>query len=207
MPKGEAFQITREYLIKMGVTNITEDGRVFKGDYEMSQFKITRKHKFSDDVSYYVFQLYDPEIYQRQRQKDGSSKHPGQRIILTHRAVFAWYYGSCPKGCDIDHIDGNPFNNNINNLRAIPHRENIRQRKIQGNQFFNAKRLRAIDVYKELCEYARQIKLIPWYEKDLPCGFKEFLEEYQNYATPENFTSEIKAEMLDYVNNYKNKGV
>ena len=40
-----------------------------------------------------------------------------------HRVVWKWIYGQEPKE-HIDHIDGNPGNNRINNLREASHVEN-----------------------------------------------------------------------------------
>jgi hypothetical protein len=39
-----------------------------------------------------------------------------KKNYLLHRIIFMMFYGYLPE--EIDHIDGNPLNNNINNLRA-----------------------------------------------------------------------------------------
>lgn len=48
----------------------------------------------------------------------------GQRHYLAHRLAWIWFYGQWPK-YDIDHIDHNPGNNRISNLRDVPHSENM----------------------------------------------------------------------------------
>lgn len=43
---------------------------------------------------------------------------------LEHRLVWAWHYGKCPEF--IDHVDNNPRNNRIGNLRPATFSENMR---------------------------------------------------------------------------------
>lgn len=46
-----------------------------------------------------------------------------------HRIVYEIMYGNIPDGKQIDHIDGNPFNNQINNLRCVDAKLNNRNMK------------------------------------------------------------------------------
>ena len=50
--------------------------------------------------------------------------------FLVHRAVWEAFNGSIKEGYEIDHIDGNPENNALNNLQMITHKENIQKREI-----------------------------------------------------------------------------
>ena len=47
---------------------------------------------------------------------------------LTHRMAWFLHHGRWPAG-DIDHIDGNPSNNKLSNLRDVTHCVNIQNRK------------------------------------------------------------------------------
>ena len=47
------------------------------------------------------------------------------------------FNGPIPEGYDIDHIDGNPKNNNLDNLQAITHRENVKRRKMDYSYTVN----------------------------------------------------------------------
>lgn len=49
-----------------------------------------------------------------------------------HRVCWKLYYGHDPVN-DIDHIDHNPLNNRIDNLRDVTHRENCRNLKLNRN--------------------------------------------------------------------------
>jgi hypothetical protein len=52
----------------------------------------------------------------------------GGRQLSAHRVAFALYHGRWPERF-IDHIDGNPANNAISNLRECSHRENMCNRR------------------------------------------------------------------------------
>lgn len=50
--------------------------------------------------------------------------------FLVHRVVWECFNGEIPDKMDIDHIDGNPKNNNLDNLQLLSHAENLRKRNI-----------------------------------------------------------------------------
>jgi hypothetical protein len=53
--------------------------------------------------------------------------------LLSHRVIWALIHGEWPPEF-IDHIDGNPLNNRIENLRAVSHSENCKNaRKSKRN--------------------------------------------------------------------------
>ena len=51
------------------------------------------------------------------------------RNVMAHRVVWKWHYGTEP--AEIDHIDGNPSNNVIGNLRAASRQDNVRNTRIR----------------------------------------------------------------------------
>lgn len=44
-----------------------------------------------------------------------------------HRIVYECFKGPIPKGQEINHIDGNPHNNNIDNLELVTHTDNCKK--------------------------------------------------------------------------------
>jgi hypothetical protein len=61
-----------------------------------------------------------------------STNHTGHKVgtiwllpVFAHRAAWALHYGTMPKA-DIDHIDGDPANNRIANLRDVSREINLR---------------------------------------------------------------------------------
>jgi hypothetical protein len=55
-----------------------------------------------------------------------------QYNVMLHRVVWCLHYGEWPK-YSIDHIDGDPSNNRIANLRDVPMAENLRNRRRMKN--------------------------------------------------------------------------
>ena len=47
------------------------------------------------------------------------------RTVYAHRLVYEAYVGTIPDGMEIDHIDGDPANNHVNNLRLVTHQQNV----------------------------------------------------------------------------------
>ena len=48
-----------------------------------------------------------------------------QVTLYTHRFIYIMFLGDIPDGQIIDHIDENPFNNKIENLRSLTRVQNI----------------------------------------------------------------------------------
>lgn len=51
-----------------------------------------------------------------------------------HRVIWEMFNGEIPQGFEVDHIDGNPSNNLITNLRLLTHNQNLHSsRKLTRN--------------------------------------------------------------------------
>jgi hypothetical protein len=52
--------------------------------------------------------------------------------IETHRLIWLYHFGDIEKGLEIDHIDRNPLNNCIENLRVVTKSQNQMNSKARG---------------------------------------------------------------------------
>ena len=76
------------------------------------------------------------------------------KMHYVHKLVWEAYMGEIPKGLEIDHIDENPHNCSLDNLRLLTHRENASSYHRNKNGFiFSEKRDEIIKDYLELKNY------------------------------------------------------
>lgn len=117
-------------------------------EVEKTVRELPRVTAIDDEHQSFLGKVYD-------RTPDGHFKK-GRYL---HRDVWAWYFGEPPKGYHIHHIDGNPANNNIENLKLLTAYQHRQIHVPKGEQI--AKPLRTF-----VCEV---------------CG-----KEYQTFATGNN---------------------
>jgi len=91
-----------------------------------------------DLLKYIYYQngyLFWKETIHNKCQKDcpiGSKNNLGylrvqfkKKRYYVHRVIWEYFNGPIPTGYEIDHIDGNPCNNKIENLRLLTHIQNL----------------------------------------------------------------------------------
>lgn len=116
MRQNYATHLTRDYLEFLGITNVTEDGRIFTKDGELTPYQ--RKDGYTQIV------LYSPTIRQTISPEERTSAS-GQIVLCTHRVVYVWFNRIQPDGLIIHHKDSNKANNHISNLRLETPKNNI----------------------------------------------------------------------------------
>lgn len=113
--------ITKDYLKKLGITDVTPDGlHVYKNGEEVHQSKTRSGKKYYLSVG-----LYDPERRQALPVEERKSSS-GQFVLGVHVINYVWNSGKDkPQGVVIDHVDNDPFNNHIDNLQPKTPKENL----------------------------------------------------------------------------------
>ena len=106
-------QITRSYLEYLGVTEVTEDGKIFTQKGELKPTFIGNGTR-PNEQRRYEFRI----------QKNGERAR-----VLVYHAVYAWFHGEVPYGKELHHRDGNPLNNSIDNLVALTHEEHVQEHR------------------------------------------------------------------------------
>lgn len=135
-------RLTISDLITGGITDCTEDGRIFRNGKEIKLNKIKSGYKGKYYDGFYIYDLDEngqrikiENIYKR-KTKDGKEHRYESyiykaRVICAHRAVWLWNENKkngiteIPVNFDIDHIDNNPHNNNYSNLQLMSREENL----------------------------------------------------------------------------------
>lgn len=114
-------QITKSYLEYLGVTEVTEDGKVFTKRGE-------RKPKVRNKAGRLSIALYDDEN-RKSIPKDKRNSNSGYVDIQLHQIVYAWFNSEVPYGKEIHHKDGNHLNNSKDNLIALTHAEHVKEHR------------------------------------------------------------------------------
>lgn len=132
---GRTKQLTKQNLLDLGITNVTEDGKVFKGDTELKQVKRLGPSNWRHPKPYLYVVIPDKsqKIY---LENYGNSFYTYKPVTLAvHRIVWAWFNNEAKEGLVIHHIDGDNTNNNLNNLVEITSEKANQIKTVSRNQY------------------------------------------------------------------------
>ena len=132
-----AKKLTKELLQANGITEITKDGRVFKGEKEIFPHWIPGNRPYlglliyERDENGHLIKGKD-RIY-KYKKADGSigeskSWQAKNRTSGLHRIMWAWHYGEVPEGMVVDHIDNKHetlHDYRLENLQLLTPQENL----------------------------------------------------------------------------------
>ena len=141
-----AAELTKEYLMKLGITNVTPDGlHIYKGSEELAQYIPKAKNV---KRRYFRVSLYDPELRQA-TPKEERTKTTGAIIIPVHVINYVWNRGPRKLGLVVDHIDNNQLNNHIDNLQLISQRENVMKEREASTKQLKCRLDKPISYYED----------------------------------------------------------
>lgn len=104
-----ANELNRAYLENLGITEVSNDGHIYAGTFELPQTTInTNNHT----KQYRIISVKDPD----------TSK---LKSLCVHRVVAAWYMGCVPDGMVVDHINNDSLDNRLENLQLLSPKQNL----------------------------------------------------------------------------------
>ena len=120
--KGKKLKVTEHTPIAMFVKDypkyaVTTTGDVYS--FAQNEPKILTPRKTTQNGKYLQVSLYN----ESSKRNDKGMKLPEQ--VYIHHLVYKTFVGEIPEGLEIDHIDCNPANNHLSNLRLITKQQNI----------------------------------------------------------------------------------
>lgn len=184
-------QLTKEYLMKLGIQHVTEDGKVYgrlyKEDNQLlvpvinnsGYFCIVRKYLDENDKPVKIYKYAT---------KEAPYHYIYQHIVIpVQRIVYAWYHADgIPKGMVVDHINNDKSDNRLENLQLLTPSENLTKDK-DWMRVKKIKRLNSVTYYnvRLLCvsnyyETAKRHKDRIW-AHDLRCQISN-LRAIKTYA-------------------------
>jgi hypothetical protein len=104
---------------------IWKDIPEYRGFYQASNLGNTKNTKTGKILMSYIINKYGHsrvKLY----------KNNIKKSYYVHRLILETFIGPCPPGMECRHLDGNPENNKLENLKWGTRLENINDRKLHG---------------------------------------------------------------------------
>lgn len=135
------------------------------------------------------------------------SKHNhawGVRIMkkryLVHRVIYEIMIGKIPDGYDIDHIDRNPHNNKLSNLRAVPHWLNMRNLSLREGTRSGVTGVHYKEIYDKRAGYTYTGWRAEWCGFDGKCYTKLFSTKKYGYDEAFRMACEYREKIINELN-------
>lgn len=82
-------------------------------------------------TSFYIDKMFEEKVaaIKWYKNKSSNKKYYVRGCLSRNNMIYIHrFLTNCPEGLTVDHIDGNPFNNTMSNLRVCTLKENIKNR-------------------------------------------------------------------------------
>lgn len=158
MSKIYSRALTKEYLVKHGVKEITKDCKVIFEDGRV----LEKEEDFTKDKKGYLrFNVYELDengniikipAKKRYKEKIYHTYTYKERTIGIHRAMFAWFNDEVPEGLVIDHISNKHdtlYDNRLENLQLTTQRENAIKDKHLSTRELKCKMTLPLSYYED----------------------------------------------------------
>lgn len=142
-------RLTKQDLINAGITEITENGEVYRGEVKLN-FSTNSK-------GYKMISIYDRDENGNMIKIIPKNATPGYyvykaRTIGLHRAMWAWFYGEVPEGMVVDHKNNQHeelADYNLNNLQILTPAQNLEKEKGKSERTMKCKLNKSREFYEE----------------------------------------------------------
>lgn len=153
--KNYASQLTKDELIKNGITLVTEDGYVFKGDKQVTP---------SVSVGgYFVFPLYELDENGDKIKKPIKRQFKGckkisdtyvyaMKTVGLHRLMWAWFHDEVPEGYIVDHINNKheaQEDYRLDNLQLLTPAKNVAKERGESTKQIKCKLNKPLSFYED----------------------------------------------------------
>lgn len=153
--RNYASRLTKDELIKNGITLVTEDGLVFRGEQQV---------KFSiNSAGYWVVPIYVLDENGNKIKKPIKRQYKDRshmtdtyvydsRIIGLHRLMWAWHFSEVPEGYVVDHISNKHENledYHLSNLQLLTPGENLAKERRTSTRQMKCSLKRPLSWYED----------------------------------------------------------
>ena len=154
MRKEYCSKLTKQDLIKMGITNVTEDGIVYGLDNISKSYTINKQGYLT--INLYELDSDGNRIKMPIKRYFNRSKVPTNtyiyksRVFSLNRIMWAWFYGEVPAGYVVDHINNKHTkleDYKLENLQLLTPAENIAKEKSESNRLMKCNLKKPLDEY------------------------------------------------------------
>ena len=135
-------------LLDITIDNITYKN--FLGDYWVSNYGHVARILFNEFGNLKSFFLLEQDTSNSGHKRVEIKINSKPTKFYVHRMVYIAWVGPIEDNMVIEHLDGNPSNNFIGNLKQSTQSENIATSIIQGNFHNNRKAIYVYDIYSPL---------------------------------------------------------